>query len=83
MFFQNYHFFSDIIRKLKLIKMCNLSNFQRDQTIGARFTGARETKIDEMLSVSTCTVAKVLTAFKKERKASSSKSNIAQLFRVE
>ena len=57
-------FFLFLIRrnKSKFIKMADLSDFKRGQTVGARMAGANVTKTTELF------VSKVMTAFEKEGK---------------
>ncbi|XP_076037857.1 uncharacterized protein LOC143023221 [Oratosquilla oratoria] len=55
------------------IKMADLSDFKRDQIVGARMAGANITKTTELLGVSRGTVSKVMTAFEREGKTSSAK----------
>lgn len=53
--------------------MCNLC--QRGQIIGARLAGASVTKMSELLNVSWAVVSMVMTAYTKQSKTSSAKSN--------
>ena len=48
--------------------MADLSDFKRDQIVGARMAGASVTKTTELFGVARSTVLKVTTAFEKEGK---------------
>ena len=53
--------------------MADLSHFKRGQINGARMLGASITKTAQMFSISTGTVSKVITAFKKRKENVSAK----------
>ena len=55
--------------------MPDLSDFKRGQIVGARMAGASVTKTTELFGVARSTVLKIMTAFKKEEKASLLKQN--------
>ena len=55
--------------------MGDLSDFQRGQTIGARFDGASVTKTATLLGVSRAAVPKVMMAYTNHGKTSSAKRN--------
>ena len=53
--------------------MTDLSDFKRDQIVGARTKGSSVTKTFELFGVVRSTVSKVMTAFEKERNTCSLK----------
>ena len=55
--------------------MADLSDFKRDQIIGAPMSGASVAKTTELFDVARITVSKVMTTFEKEGKTSPLKQN--------
>ena len=53
--------------------MGDLSDFQRDQIVGALMAGATVTETAQLFGISRGTVSKLMTAYVKERKTSSAK----------
>ena len=50
--------------------MTDLSDFKKDQNVGAPMVGASVTKTAQMFNISSGTVSKVIIAFQKEKKIS-------------
>ena len=55
--------------------MTTLSDFKRDQIVGAHMASASITKTTELFGVARSTLLKVMTAFEKEGKTASLKQN--------
>jgi CTP-dependent riboflavin kinase len=58
--------------------MGDLSDFEREQIVGAPFAGASVIKTVTLLGVSRATVLKVMSAYTNHRKTTSAKSNSGQ-----